>query len=56
MAVRYFINTNTRRARLGFGKDFARKALDDGYSEVTSSQFEDFRSDNRELYRQMVTQ
>jgi len=55
MAVRYFINTATRRAKLGHGKDFAATALDEGFTEVTSDQFEDFRCENRDLYRAMVS-
>lgn len=54
MAVRYFINADTRRAKLGHGKEFAATALDEGFTEVTSEQFEDFRCENRELYRAMV--
>jgi hypothetical protein len=56
MAVRYFINPITRRAKLGHGHDFAAKALDEGFTEVSSEQFDDFRCENRELYRQMVAQ
>lgn len=56
MAVRYFINTATRRAKLGHGKDFAEAALEQGFTEVTSEQFEDFRCENREVFRSMVAQ
>ncbi|MCY1440337.1 hypothetical protein D9M71_566090 [compost metagenome] len=54
MAVRYFVNTDTRRARLGHGQDFARQALAEGFTEVTSDQFEDFRRENRARLRAMV--
>lgn len=56
MAVRYFINQETRRAKLGHGHSFAEQAVDEGFTEVTSDEFEDFRSENRELYRAMVAQ
>lgn len=54
MAVRYFVNTETRRARLGHGQDFARSALADGFTEVNAEQFEDFRAENRARLQAMV--
>lgn len=56
MAVRYFINAVTRRAKLGHGHDFAQQAEDEGFTEVTSEQFDEFRCENREIYRAMVAQ
>lgn len=56
MAVRYFINRTTRRAKLGHGKPFAEAALAEGFTEVSSDEFEDFRHQNREDFRALVAQ
>lgn len=56
MAVRYFINAETRRGKMGHGKAFAAASIEAGYTECTAEQFDDFRCENRELYRQMVAQ
>lgn len=54
MAVRYFVNASTRRAKLGHGKAFAEQALEEGYTEVTSAEFDQFRCQTRVVFRAMV--
>lgn len=54
--VRYFVNADTRRARLGYGQEFADQMLAAGFAEVTSEQFEAFRAETLQKLRDMVAQ
>lgn len=56
MQVRYFVNADTRRARLGYGKDFAEEMLASGFAEVNHEQFEAFRTETLTKLRAMVAQ
>lgn len=52
--VRYFVNAETRRARLGYGQEFADQMVATGFAEVTEPEFEAFRVETRQLLRELV--
>lgn len=48
MGPRYFINRETRAARIAYAREL------EGFEEVTREQFDEFRASNRSWFAQQV--
>lgn len=49
MKPRYFVNADTRVARLGYGKEWSREMRAQGFVEVTAEEFGKFREETTSL-------
>lgn len=54
MNPNHFVHDDSRKARLGYGKDFAAELESQGYRKVTAEEFEQFRAETRERFRAEV--
>lgn len=54
MNPNHFVHDESRKARLGYGKDFAAELESQGFRKVTAEEFEKFRQETRDNFRAEV--
>lgn len=52
----HFVHDDSRKARLGYGKQFATELEAQGYRKVTAEEFEAFRKETRDRFHGEVAQ
>lgn len=50
----HFVHDESRKARLGYGKDYAAEMEAQGFRKVTPEEFEQFRKETRDNFRAEV--